>query len=403
MRVSRCVRASVWRRSCQSFVQTRACSWGSSGRLDEALAAAHQALEDCTKQESMVIRPWITATVGRLTLERDPGAARRWLEEALQLHVRLHDGFTTDSTGLVRQSLAIVAFRQGALSEAGDWLRQALEHFRSVDDQIEVWNTIRWIGVWLSGADRLDDAATVLAAAVSHPATPAETALESEDLRAALRAIDGRSPRPMSAREVIELAMDGVRAGPAVRATPTNDDVSVKPTGRILREGEGWRLDWQGQTCRLRDAKGLHDLRTLLTRPGEDVHCLVLMGAAVEQSDLGPTLDAQARQALQVRIRDLQEDLAEAEANNDLGRAERCQSELDALVEALAQAVGLGGRDRAAGATAERARSAVTWRLRASVKRITKIHAALGHHLKHAVKTGVFCRYDPERPVEWAE
>ena len=74
---------------------------------------------------------------------------------------------------------------------------------------------------------------------------------------------------------------------------------------------------------------------------------------------------------------------------------------LDRIVELLSGALGLGGRSRALGSAAERARSAVTWRIRSGVKKIAKAHPRLGRHLENAVRTGTFCIYQPERPVEW--
>ena len=50
---------------------------------------------------------------------------------------------------------------------------------------------------------------------------------------------------------------------------------------------------------------------------------------------------------------------------------------------------------------AERARSAVTWRLRAAVKRIAEVHPELGRHLTNAIRTGTWCAYRPETAVEW--
>ena len=76
---------------------------------------------------------------------------------------------------------------------------------------------------------------------------------------------------------------------------------------------------------------------------------------------------------------------------------------MDALAEQLAAAVGLGGRNRRSGSAAERARSAVTKRIKSSIKRIGEAIPSLGSHLATRVKTGYFCSYNPpsERPVAW--
>ena len=103
------------------------------------------------------------------------------------------------------------------------------------------------------------------------------------------------------------------------------------------------------------------------------------------------------------RLEDLRRDLEEAERFNDLARAEQARSEISALAEELALAVGLSGQNRRIGSEAERARSAVTKRIKSSIKRIGEAIPSLGSHLATRVKTGYFCSYNPqpERPVAW--
>ena len=72
-----------------------------------------------------------------------------------------------------------------------------------------------------------------------------------------------------------------------------------------------------------------------------------------------------------------------------------------ASVEQLSAVYGLGGRVRRAGSPAERARTAVTARLRASIERISAVHPELGRHLRASVRTGTVCVYEPESPRQW--
>jgi hypothetical protein len=51
----------------------------------------------------------------------------------------------------------------------------------------------------------------------------------------------------------------------------------------------------------------------------------------------------------------------------------------------------------------ERARKAVTNRIRQAVARIASVHHVLGLHLRNAVHTGARCVYTPERPTRWSE
>ncbi len=112
-------------------------------------------------------------------------------------------------------------------------------------------------------------------------------------------------------------------------------------------------------------------------------------------------MDDRARREYRTRIRELQGEIDDARAANDPPRAERAEAELDALVQQLSAAFGLSGRARQSGSAVERARSTVTWRIRAAVKRLAEAHPELGRHLRNAVRTGTWCTYRPETAVTW--
>jgi len=61
----------------------------------------------------------------------------------------------------------------------------------------------------------------------------------------------------------------------------------------------------------------------------------------------------------------------------------------------------MGGRPRIVGDPAERARKAVTMRIRTAVKAIWVQDEALARHLANAVRTGRLCSYEPEPGVTW--
>jgi hypothetical protein len=171
---------------------------------------------------------------------------------------------------------------------------------------------------------------------------------------------------------------------------------------RFRQEGEVWTLEFQGLSVQLTHQKGFSDLARLLQRPGVEVHCLELADRPAETTGMAPVLDERARREIQARARHLQQEIDDADRAHDLARAERAREELDQIVELLAGAFGLGGRSRALGSVAERARSAVTWRVRSGIKKIRKAHPRLGRHLENAVRTGTFCVYQPETPIDWA-
>jgi TolB-like protein len=205
---------------------------------------------------------------------------------------------------------------------------------------------------------------------------------------------------PFRRPEDIEFLLEGFRRLDAVPEAPPETAAPAAAAALLAPVGDGWIAEFGGTRAILPDLKGLHDIRRLLERPGEEMHCLDL----AEREAEGPgdaVLDEKARTALRTRIRDLQEDLAGAEDMNDIGRAERLRIEMDTLVETLSRALGLGGRGRRLGDLSEKARTAVTWRIRHAQRRIESAHPALGRHLANALRTGTFCHYRPETPVAW--
>jgi pSer/pThr/pTyr-binding forkhead associated (FHA) protein len=168
------------------------------------------------------------------------------------------------------------------------------------------------------------------------------------------------------------------------------------------REGELWLVAFEGKSARLPDVKGFRDLARLLGSPGIETHCLELADRPAETAAPGHVLDAQAKREIQLRVRDLQHEIDRADASHDAVRAGQARDELDRIAEVMAGALGLGGRSRALGSPAERARSAVTWRIRNAIRKIGASHPRLGRHLENAVRTGVFCVYQPEAPVDWS-
>ncbi|HEY2691509.1 MAG TPA: AAA family ATPase [Streptosporangiaceae bacterium] len=187
------------------------------------------------------------------------------------------------------------------------------------------------------------------------------------------------------------------------------------PGAVFRRDGDVWTLGYQGREVRLRDSKGLRDLAVLLARPGSAVAALDLAtadsgarpqptepGGRHLPSDTGEVLDHQARQAYQRRLAELEEEASEADAFADAERSARVAAEREALVAALAEAYGLGGRPRRSGSPAERARTAVTARIKDAIRRVGEAHPKLGRHLSRSVRTGTFCSYEPEQPVRWS-
>ena len=145
-------------------------------------------------------------------------------------------------------------------------------------------------------------------------------------------------------------------------------------------------------------------LARLLARAGEEVHSVELVSEGggtqtevVDAGDAGDMLDEKARHAYRRRIENLTEQIEDADERGNFAAAERARTELEALSRELSRAVGLGGRVRRAGSSAERARITAQRRLREVIQRIGELDAEVGNHLARTVRTGTFCAYEPNR------
>ena len=183
----------------------------------------------------------------------------------------------------------------------------------------------------------------------------------------------------------------------------------------MVREGEYVTIIHGTEVVRLKDSKGIAYLAQLLANPDRELHVLEVASPAASSSpsaggdlnlagdDAGPVLDARAKEDYRRRIRELQEEIEEAESFNDPTRAERAREELGFIAEQLSAAVGLGGRDRKAASNVERARVNVTKRIKTTIDKIASSAPNLGRHLQATVKTGTYLSYSAhlEQTLDW--
>ena len=200
--------------------------------------------------------------------------------------------------------------------------------------------------------------------------------------------------------------MDTAQPRPGLPATAARPDPagSEAPPARpnlFAEQGDVWQLEYAGRRATVGDLKGLHDLRRLLSHPREPIHSLDLSGRGADSYRGDEMLDERARHEIRRRVRHLQEDIDEADGNHDLDTASRARAEMETLLQTLSDSLGLNGRNRRLNDAAERARSAVTWRIRHAIKKVSATHPELGRHLSNSVRTGIFCTYQPERPTHW--
>jgi tetratricopeptide (TPR) repeat protein len=327
---------------------------------------------------------------------------KRWEEAQGHFNAALQGNTRIGARPLVALTELMYAFMFLARKQPGD-LQQALALVQ------QALATAQDLGM-----SALIDQVLAIAAKVQGINLCAENGTSSVHARA------GFDPPPTRADTIIVPQEEG----PTSIAPPTGEHPPA--TANIFRrKGDYWIISYQGSDFRLKHIRGLGYIAHLLRHPSIEFHVLDLVASTQKTSPLsasasdvalvGPRdqasrlgganalLDAKARTAYKQRVAELQEELEEARAFNDPGRADKAQQEIDFISSELARGFGLGGRTRCTPSSAERARVNVVKGVKAALAKIAEHSPLLEHYLATTIRTGAFCWYTPHpfNPISW--
>lgn len=197
-------------------------------------------------------------------------------------------------------------------------------------------------------------------------------------------------PRPAIATQELESALRHLDQNPSV----------------FQRMGQIWVLKYEGQMILMKDAGGLHYVSRLLAEPDRTMPAAFLLAAEAggDPRVLFDTpeqlIDNQALAAYKRRYSELEEELAEADKRNDLGRIHKLQSELESVGDEIIRVSGLGGKVRNK-SEADKVRRRVSVAVTRAIDSIRAEHLRLGQHLRNSISSGFMFRYAPERDPGW--
>jgi predicted ATPase len=387
------------------------------GREGEALALVDDVVDRSVAADDRINEAW--ARLVRATMTMRAGA---WDEARADIdlaHAASESLTQPWWEGAILRMQATVSIKDATITGVEGGWEASIESWRVAVEAAAAAGSIGELALTLRAAasvaahlGRDDIAAALYAAAPTSPELgvlpevfPDEIARLEAAHRGELRPA-GIAAVVQRVRQVLSTAEPHEPHGPGASATVGEDSrepsaVTPTATASLKRHGDHWTARYHGDEATVRDLKGLGDLAVLIREPGVEVHCLQLMGAARVGGDAGPVIDDKARRAYQDRIRELQATIEEAQSQGNSEAAARDEAELDSLVAQLSAAFGLSGRNRATGSSTERARSAVTYRIRAAIRRVSEVHPELGRHLENSVRTGTWCTYQPETEIEW--
>lgn len=362
----------------------------------------------------------VQTVLGRIQLfRRNFGQARAHFERALALspndaetlvQIAIWTGYLGDGERAV--AMAEKALRLNPLHGPSYFVYAALPYFftRQLDRTLALLHA--------APADMMVDQPAFIAACHAHRGELPEARAALAQFRHAFREriTFGREPEPDEPQRFVlhvnpfarqadaDFLLQGLAlAGLAVAAPAPQVAYRARneaQSARFSLDGDSWQVSFANRSVRVRDMKGCRDIALLLASAHERIHCMEIAGRMAE-GHAGAALDARARADCQRRLRELGAELESAEADKDLGRQAALSEERERLIDSLSAALGLGGRERKLGDPAEKARTAVTARIRSAIKKLGAAHPELGRHLEVSIRTGAFCTYAPEHRIEW--
>jgi len=328
--------------------------------------------------------------------------------------------------GAVFRAEGAVAAAQHRFSESDRHFEKAIEIYKQYSLPWDEAETLHYWGKALLKAGQRQGAREKLDAAIKiyrdYGSGPSWIDRVEADRRRAQPAPGGAPPQTGLA----SAAAAPQKGGSGIRGDGEVDNV-------FHCEGDIWTITYEGQTLRLKDFKGLSYITLLLQHPGEEFHAVSLvsgvdsansaedseagteLGAmsreqlaerhlrAGRSEDAGEMLDAQARAEYGHKLKQLREELEEAQEFRNSQRIAKAEDEIEALSRELSRAVGRGGRDRRAGSASERARLSATHAIKMAIERVAQKHSRLAVHLSASIRTGTFCCYrpDPSSDTAW--
>ncbi len=189
---------------------------------------------------------------------------------------------------------------------------------------------------------------------------------------------------------------EAARHSLAERRTAAAAPPSSTGMASLTRSGNVWTVSWRAEHAQLPHLKGLADIALLVRHRGQEVPALLLAGGTQIAGSSERVVDLEALGAYRDRLAELAVELDQVHADGDLGRLEPLENERERLFAEVRRATGLGGRSRTtANDPAERARKAVTARIRDAVRRLDALAPLLAAHLDRSIQTGLRCSYAP--------
>lgn len=207
----------------------------------------------------------------------------------------------------------------------------------------------------------------------------------------------------------VDAADMGMRVPSTVVKRPADPpDLRQSPAAAFERSGTMWQIRWGSRTAHVKHSIGIAYIAQLARNPGCEIPAVHFGACSDGPREQGvilpgshqPVFDEQAKQAYRRRLAEIEADIDEYEAMNDVDNAGKARIEREWLLAELTSAAGLGGRVREFTTADERARISVGKAIRRALDNISAADVVIGEALRMSVQTGQRCVYRPVRGVQ---
>lgn len=296
----------------------------------------------------------------------------------------------------------------GGYQSEGSYMRSVLvghlAEAASILGDTELCRDLRVELEGLAGSCGMNGAVVAFAGPFAHPAAILAGALGDDERASELFDLSIATARRLGAHVWVRRSEEAALVQRSLQGAGQKD-ASSSHVATLERTGRIWTVSYGGESGSVNHVKGLVDILELVRRPGVEITALSLAGGAVTDAAREGVVDQQALDSYRLRLEEIDTELDDADRDADVGRAERLTDEREQLLEELRRTTGIGGRVRTdAGAPAEKARKAVSARLRDAINRLEGVVPSLAAHLDRSVRTGIRCIYDPapdEPAIDW--
>ena len=360
-------------------------------RAGEPAKAVH-GLEELVADSSPypLLNQWTRLFLSWVLFDSDPARAHAISEAVLEDDARIEDTWVA---AVAHQHHGISALLSSDISRGASHLKTSLELFLQIHNRSDIALTLLAVAALFNRVGDVDRARRVLVATDEYGTMDRYGEFEYrlfDRIGSLPERVNG--VEPLTNAKILQLLNH-------LEAESVHEPDGDGPTFR--KKGDMWELSFDGDLALIRDSKGIVDIHTLIRNVGKEISALDLMGSGLSPSPSEPKSDPGARRQYEARIKELESEINEADSDGDPYRADLARQELDVLIDHITSTYGLHGRSRQETNPAERARSAVTSRIRATIKRLRDSLPGMADHLDVSVKTGRFCAYEPPEPVDW--